>query len=104
VTDGIDAPLNAAKLSASNPILNRPPSNIHLQKLPATDNAVLSLSQLPDAVVNRTRRRFSMHDMGNRRFVDHAPMFAWRDARMVRRLSRKRNGKEAPIRRYRLWL
>jgi hypothetical protein len=52
MTDCIDTPLSPAELSARNSVFNRPPSETKLQKLAAADNAMLSLGELPDPVVN----------------------------------------------------
>jgi hypothetical protein len=70
--DGIDAPVNATELSTRGPILNCSSPHCKAQELLAANEAVLGLGKLSNPVVNGTRRRFSMPDLGNRRFVNHA--------------------------------
>jgi hypothetical protein len=69
--DGVDAPLNPAKASTGDAVLDRPSAHPKLQELLPADNPVLDLGELPNPVVDRTERGFSMHDMGNRRLVWH---------------------------------
>jgi hypothetical protein len=96
--------LNAAELPARNPALDRSSLHPQLEKLSAGDDAVLRLGKFSNAVINGTRRQFSMPEMGNRRFVVHAAN--------ARRSGRARGApkrafvqrKETPARRYRLWL
>jgi hypothetical protein len=68
VTNGVDTPVNAAELATRNPALDSTPPHPQIQELPASHNTVLGLSELADAVVNGSKRRFSMPEMGNRRF------------------------------------
>jgi len=61
VPDRIRAPLNATELSARDSILDRPSSHSQLQQLPSTDDSVLGLCQLPNPLIDRTKRRFTRH-------------------------------------------
>lgn len=51
MTDCIDTPLSPTELPARNAVFNCPPSETKLQKLPATDKAMLSLGELCGAIV-----------------------------------------------------
>jgi hypothetical protein len=104
MADGIDTPLNTPELAAGNPILNRSPPQPKSQELPPTYDPVLGLRKIPNLTIDRTRRRFFSYDMGNRRLVRHRPILPGAGARMVRSMSRNAQKKEAPARRYRLWL
>ena len=87
-----------------NPALDCPSPHPQLKKLSAGDDAMLPLGKFSNAVINGTRRQFSMPEMGNRRFVVHA-VDARRSGRVGGALKRVfLQQKEAPARRYRLWL
>jgi hypothetical protein len=84
VSNRVDTPLNAAELPTRNPALDRSSSHPQLKELPAGDDAMLPLGKFSNAVIDGTRRQFSMSEMGNRRFVVHAPMLDGRGACVVR--------------------
>jgi hypothetical protein len=71
MANGIDTPMNTAELPPRDPVLYRPSPHAERQELLATDNAMLGLSELTNTVVNLTRRRYSMPNLGNRRLVRH---------------------------------
>jgi hypothetical protein len=77
VTDCIDAPLNATKLASGDSVLDRPSPESEPQELPPADDPVLSLRQIPDLSINRTKRRFSRRDMENRRLIRHGVDPPW---------------------------
>ena len=101
--DRVDPPLNAAEPSTGDAVLDRPYANPEPQELPPADDSVLGFSELSNPIINRTKRQFPRHGMGNRRLVQHDTDSSW---------SRRTGGaqtvtslqKEAPARRYRLWL
>jgi hypothetical protein len=63
--------MHPTKLSSRDPVLDRPSPHPQNQELPTSNNPVLTLSEVSNPIVNRTKRGFSMPDMGNRRFVGH---------------------------------
>jgi hypothetical protein len=71
MANGIDTPLNAAELPTRDPIFDSSPLHPQRQELLAADDTMLSLGELSNSVVKRTRRGFSAPDMGNPRLVDH---------------------------------
>jgi hypothetical protein len=58
MTDAIDASPNPTQLPSCEPVLESPTSHAKVQELLATDHAVLSLSQVPNTMVQRTKRTF----------------------------------------------
>ena len=72
MTDAIDTSPNPTQLPSCEPVFDSPTSHAKVQELLATDHAVLSLSQVPNTTVQRTKRTFPMSDLGNVPLVAHA--------------------------------
>jgi hypothetical protein len=104
MTDGIDAPVDPAQLSPREPVLDRPSPHSKASELLTTYDAVLSLGEIPNVTVEQARETLSMPDMGNVRLGVHGPDLG-RSRRADGALDVTYcNPKEAPARRYRLWL
>lgn len=84
MADCIDAPPNRAQLTAPDPILDCAAPHPQAQKLVPRNEPVLTLREVTHPLVRRTRRTFSMFDMGNVRLVGHLASIACQGARMVR--------------------
>jgi hypothetical protein len=65
MTNAVDTLLNPAQLPPCNSGLNGAPAHSKRQKLPSTDDAVLSLGEIAYATIQRRRGTFSISDMGN---------------------------------------
>jgi hypothetical protein len=71
MTNGVNAPLHTPESTLGDPMLNRTPPRPQVKQLPPSHHAMLPLGKVSDPVIDRARRRFSMDDMGNRRFIEH---------------------------------
>jgi hypothetical protein len=104
VPGGIDTRVNQVERPSLKSTSNRPPTNARPKQLSPPHNPMLPLSQRRNRPVHATRLASGPYEVLDARFVFHAPMVDGRDARVVREMSRKCDVKEAPARRYRLWL
>jgi hypothetical protein len=84
MTDGINAPVDPSQLPSGEPVLDCSSSHSKPSELLTTHDAVLSLGEIPDVLVEQTRGTFPMSDLGNVRLAVHGPDPDGRGARMVR--------------------
>jgi hypothetical protein len=98
--NSVDPPLNAAKPSTGDAVLDRPSPNPEPQELPPADDSVLGFGEPSNPIINRTKRQFSRHGMGNRRLVQHGtdryPSRRTGGASIVTKSARKR-GSSPPV-------
>jgi len=113
VTNGIHTAMNEVKRTAPQPRFSPPHGDSQLGELPARHHPMLSVGDRRNRGVRRrpaaTRRAaFAVILTVNARLAGSGLHQRWSmaesDARVARRLSRLRNVKETPARRYRLWL
>ena len=115
VTDRIDAAVDQMQLTAIPPSVNPPPAHPVRHELPPRHHPVLALRSRADQLIpcsrcrDSTRISWSMHDsagwsLGVRSSAAIDARWSTGSARGWRAEAGGRHEKEAPARRYRLWL
>lgn len=112
MADGIDPAVDSVEPATRKTNIHSTAGDPHGKQLPPRHQTMLparKTSQYPiHAVLLTARRAFATHIVVNARFVDldrgHATTLGDRDARVARRNACSCDVKEAPVRRYRLWL
>lgn len=112
VSDGIDPAVDPVKPPICKADLHGPTRDPRREHLPPRHKTMLPTRKPSQHPIHPTpcliRRAFATHTVVNARFANsscgHATTLDDRYAYVARWACRKRNAKEAPARRYRLWL
>jgi hypothetical protein len=104
MTDRVGTAMNLVQLASSKPTIDRTPPQPESNQLPSAHHPMLSLSELANYPIGAERRPFFISWMKKGGFAGHdADGCRPRRTGGVQR-SILCHGKEAPARRYRLWL